>query len=380
MKPVVKKFGGTSVATLGCIRYVAEKIVCAQGKGERVVVVVSAMDGMTNQLARWIEESSLSQKPCAEGDVVLASGEPIAAGLLAMALQNLGQPARSWMGWQLPLLTTMHPGNAEILSVQTEALLQDLEAGIIPVVAGFQGVTACGRVTTLGRGGSDTTAVVLAAALKASVCQIFTDVDGVYTTDPAYVKDARRYDVLSYEDMLVLAEHGTKVLDAKAIRWAQKHNVLIQIYSTFSDQEAGTRVQQEAPSIAGLAQKTILRWHIPDMMPQEAQDLYEALQAQFIPFLEWQSSRYGLTFFTGLPWKTWVKSVLPQSLLQIIQIQEMSLITLVGKCLFSPTMACNLPIVHTIRFSNAIGLVFDLKHAHQAILTLHRELGFHDIP
>lgn len=230
---LVQKFGGTSVADLGRIQHVAQTVLQEVQAGYQVVVVVSAMAGVTNQLVTWTQEACPGGDR-GESDMVLASGEQVTAGLLALALQNLGLKARSWLGWQIPILTTADHGNARIVQIKTQNLKKALAQGEIAIVAGFQGTTAQGRLTTLGRGGSDTTAVALAAFLKAERCDIYTDVEGVYTADPRWVNGAKKLASLSYEEMFTLASHGAKVLHPQAVAFAQKENVPVRILSSLS--------------------------------------------------------------------------------------------------------------------------------------------------
>jgi aspartate kinase len=234
MARVVKKFGGTSVADLDRIRAVAERVKRAYDQGDQVTVVVSAMAGVTNQLVDYCSKLS-PLHDAREYDVVVASGEQVTAGLTAIALQTLGVPARSWLGWQIPFETDAAHSKARIAGVAGPALIERLERGEVPVVAGFQGIAPDGRVTTLGRGGSDTTAVALAAALNADRCDIYTDVDGVYTTDPRIVAKARKLGKVTFEEMLEMASVGAKVLQTRAVELAMKYGVRLQVLSSFED-------------------------------------------------------------------------------------------------------------------------------------------------
>ncbi|MDT7951059.1 MAG: aspartate kinase [Acetobacteraceae bacterium] len=243
MARIVMKFGGTSVADLDRIRNVAGKIKREVDAGNEVAVVVSAMSGVTNQLVAWCQ-SLAPLHDAREYDAVVATGEQVTAGLTAIALQELGVPARSWAGWQLPLHTDDAHGRARITGVEGDTLRADMRAGRVPIVAGFQGVGPESRITTLGRGGSDTSAVALAAGLKADRCDIYTDVDGVYTTDPRIVARARKLDRISYEEMLELASVGAKVLQTRSVELAMKQRVRIQVLSSFED-KPGTLVVDE---------------------------------------------------------------------------------------------------------------------------------------
>jgi aspartate kinase len=234
MARIVMKFGGTSVADLDRIRHVAARVAREVGAGNEVAVVVSAMAGATNQLVAWCSQLA-PLHDAREYDAVVATGEQVTAGLLAIALQTLGVEARSWQGWQIPLATDGAHGKARIESIAGAELVRRLQSGQVPVVAGFQGIGPDRRVTTLGRGGSDTSAVALAAALGAERCDIYTDVDGVYTTDPRIVARARKLTKIAYEEMLELASVGAKVLQTRSVELAMKERVRVQVLSSFDD-------------------------------------------------------------------------------------------------------------------------------------------------
>ena len=237
MSRLVMKFGGTSVADLERIRRVARLVAAEVEAGKRVAVVVSAMAGKTNELVAWTDGAGAAAQGLDssddEYDAVVASGEQVTAGLLAMTLRNMGLKARSWMGWQIPILTDDAHGRARIEEIPPDALNAALDGGEVAVIAGFQGVSASGRLTTLGRGGSDTTAVAIAAAVKAERCDIYTDVDGVYTTDPRIEAKARRLAKISYEEMLEMASLGAKVLHTRSVEMAMAHNVPVRVLSSF---------------------------------------------------------------------------------------------------------------------------------------------------
>jgi len=243
MARIVMKFGGTSVKDVERIKHVAHLVKREVEKGHEVAVVVSAMAGTTNQLVDWTR-SVAPLHDAREYDVVVAAGEQITCGLTAIALQEAGVPARSWLGWQIPVRTSGVHGAARIEGIDTEDMLQRMATGQVPVVAGFQGLGPDQRVTTLGRGGSDTSAVALAAALKAERCDIYTDVDGVYTTDPRIVARARKLDRISFEEMLELASQGAKVLQTRSVELAFVHKVRVQVLSSFEDMP-GTLVCDE---------------------------------------------------------------------------------------------------------------------------------------
>jgi aspartate kinase len=240
---IVMKFGGTSVADVARIQHVAERVKREVDAGHEVAVVVSAMAGATNQLVGWT--SAIARLHDArEYDVVVSAGEQVTSGLLALALQQLDVPARSWLGWQLPVATDDVHGKARIQNIDTAEIIKRFAEGQVAVVAGFQGLGTDNRITTLGRGGSDTSAVALAAALEADRCDIFTDVDGVYTTDPRIVAKARKLDKITYEEMLEMASQGAKVLQTRSVEMAMKHRVRLQVLSSFEDRP-GTLVVDE---------------------------------------------------------------------------------------------------------------------------------------
>ena len=231
------KFGGTSMAGIERIRSVAARVKREVAAGNQVAVVVSAMAGETDRLVGFCREASPLYDP-REYDVVVAAGEQVTSGLLAIALQAIGVPARSWLGWQLPIHTDDAFAKARIGEIDTDALDASLAAGEVAVIPGFQGVTDDGRITTLGRGGSDTSAVAMAAAMKADRCDIYTDVDGVYTTDPRIVPRARKLAKVTYEEMLELASVGAKVLQTRSVGLAMKKNVRVQVLSSFTGDDA----------------------------------------------------------------------------------------------------------------------------------------------
>ena len=257
MTLLVQKFGGSSVATVERIRHVASKVAASRAAGHKVVVVVSAMAGETDRLIGLAKEAS-TQPAAREMDVLLSTGEQVTIALLAMILEQMDVPARSYTGGQVRILTDDAHGKARIQAIDRERIESDLDAGRIVIVAGFQGVTDAGDITTLGRGGSDTTGVALAAALEADECQIFTDVDGVYTTDPRVEPRARRMSRITFEEMLEMASLGSKVLQIRAVEFAGKYRVPLRVLSTFTD-GPGTLISldeeddMEQPLISGIA-------------------------------------------------------------------------------------------------------------------------------
>lgn len=258
MALIVQKYGGTSVGNPERIKNVAKRVAKFQAQGHQVVVVVSAMSGETNRLIALAKEIQASPDP-RELDQVCATGEQVTIGLLAMALKDIGVPARSYTGGQVKVQTDSTFTKARILSIDEANIRRDLDAGMVVVVAGFQGVDSEGNVTTLGRGGSDTSGVALAAALQADECQIYTDVDGVYTTDPRVVPEAKKLDTITFEEMLEMASLGSKVLQIRSVEFAGKYKVKLRVLSSFQDEGEGTLItveedtNMEQPIISGIA-------------------------------------------------------------------------------------------------------------------------------
>ena len=243
MARIVQKFGGTSVGDLDRIRQVAQKVRSCVDAGNQVAVVVSAMAGTTNQLVEWAKQIGPIHD-AREYDTIVSTGEQVTVGLLSIALQNIGVDARSWLGWQIPIKTDEVHSTARIEEIKALDIIERLEKGQVAVVAGFQGIAPDGRISTLGRGGSDTSAVALAAAIKADRCDIYTDVDGVYTTDPRIMSKARKLDYITFEEMLEMASAGAKVLQTRSVAMAMRHRVNLQVLSSFND-TPGTLVQNE---------------------------------------------------------------------------------------------------------------------------------------
>lgn len=283
MARIVMKFGGTSVADLDRIRNVANRVKREVEAGNEVAVVVSAMSGVTNQLVKWCQDLS-PLHDAREYDTVVATGEQVTIGLLSIALQTIGVDARSWQGWQVPIRTDGAHGKARVEAIEGAELIKRMQMGQVPVVAGFQGIGPDNRVTTLGRGGSDLSAVALAAAVQADRCDIYTDVDGVYTTDPRIVPRARKLERISYEEMLELASVGAKVLQTRSVELAMKQRVRVQVLSSFEDKPGSLVVDEdeivEQPVVSGIAYsrdeaKVTLR-RVPDR-PGVAASVFGAL-------------------------------------------------------------------------------------------------------
>ena len=247
MPVLVIKFGGTSVASLDEIKNAAKRVASEVSAGHSVIVIVSAMAGKTNELVQWANETS-PLHDAREYDAIVSSGENVTAGLMALTLQEMDIPARSWQGWQVPVKTSSAHSSARIEEIPTKNIMDKFSDGMrVAVVAGFQGLSETGRITTLGRGGSDTTAVAFAAAFEAIRCDIYTDVDGIYTTDPRITEKARRLNKISFEEMLELASLGAKVLQTRSVELAMRFNVKLRVLSSFDDKEPniGTLVCSE---------------------------------------------------------------------------------------------------------------------------------------
>ena len=286
MARIVMKFGGTSVADLDRIRNVAGRVKREVAAGNEVAVVVSAMSGVTNQLVGYCQALA-PLHDAREYDAVVATGEQVTSGLLAIALQEIGVEARSWQGWQIVLRTDDAHGKARIMDIDGSELIRRMQAGQVAVCAGFQGIGPDNRITTLGRGGSDTSAVALAAALKADRCDIYTDVDGIYTTDPRIVAKARKLEKISYEEMLELASVGAKVLQTRSVELAMNERVRVQVLSSFQDVAGTLMVDEdeivEKETVSGIAYsrddaKITLR-RVPDR-PGIAASVFGALAGQ----------------------------------------------------------------------------------------------------
>ena len=283
MELVVLKFGGTSVADVLQIKKIALKVKGEVDQGNKVIVVVSAMSGVTNNLIDLVNQTSKNFS-LSEHDVVLSTGEQITSALLSIALEELSLKARSWMGWQVPIVSDNTHGKAVIKDIKTSNIMGSIKKGYIAIVSGFQGISEDNRITTLGRGGSDTTAVALAAAFSADRCDIYTDVEGVYTTDPRIVKKAKKLDFITYEEMLELASQGAKVLQTRSVALAMKYNVNLRVLSSFANgpgtliaEERGNMEKSEISGIAhSLNEAKITLSDIPDQ-PGQAANIFGAL-------------------------------------------------------------------------------------------------------
>ncbi len=247
MALIVQKFGGTSVGNIERIHHVAERVAREVRAGNRVIAVVSAMAGITDELVGYVREVSTLEdvEAYADHDMVVSAGEMVTAGLLALRLRSIGILARAWAGWQVPVVTDGMYGRARVEEIKTEQVNKSLDAGRVAVITGFQGVTEDGRITTLGRGGSDTSAVALAAAFKAERCDIYTDVDGVYTADPRIVTRARKLERVTFEEMLEMASLGAKILQTRSVEMAMNHNVTLQVLTSFEDKPGTLLVRED---------------------------------------------------------------------------------------------------------------------------------------
>ena len=283
MKLVVLKFGGTSVADVSQIKKIAIKVKNEVNLGNKVIVVVSAMAGVTNNLIDLVK--SISETPSySEYDVVVSTGDQVTSALLAIALDSLNIKARSWLGWQVPIISNKSYGKAVIEDIKTDKILDFLKKNQVAIISGFQGVSKDNRITTLGRGGSDTSAVAIAAAFSAERCDIYTDVDGVYTTDPRIVKSAKKLDLITYEEMLELASQGAKVLQTRSVALAMKYNVKLRVLSSFEDLPGTSIIKEEKnmekTEISGIAhslnEAKITLSGVPDK-PGQAAEIFGAL-------------------------------------------------------------------------------------------------------
>ena len=307
MELVVLKFGGTSVADVLQIKKIALKVKGEVDQGNKVIVVVSAMSGVTNNLIDLVNQTSKNFS-LPEHDVVLSTGEQITSALLSIALEELSLKARSWMGWQVPIVSDNTHGKAFIKDIKTSNIMGSIKKGYIAIVSGFQGISEDNRITTLGRGGSDTTAVALAAAFSADRCDIYTDVEGVYTTDPRIVKKAKKLDFITYEEMLELASQGAKVLQTRSVALAMKYNVNLRVLSSFANvpgtliaEERGNMEKSEISGIAhSLNEAKITLSDIPDQ-PGQAAKIFGALAEFSINvdmIVQSSSINHGLTDMT----------------------------------------------------------------------------------
>ncbi len=401
MALVVQKYGGTSVGTTERIRNVAKRVAKTYDAGNELIVVLSAMSGETNKLVALANE--MCELPAGrEYDTLVSTGEQVTIALLAMHLKSLGYKAKSYLGWQVPIITDDTPSKARIEKIQDARIRADLDEGTIVVVAGFQGIDANGNITTLGRGGSDTSAVALAAALKADVCEIYTDVDGVYTTDPNICKEARKMESISYDEMLELASLGAKVLQIRSVEFAKKYNVNVHVRSSLND-NTGTMVTRENKEMEGILvsgvaydknEAKIVVMGVADK-PGTAAKILSALSDASIPvdMIVQNVSQAGLADFTFTVNKTDLKQAMQitgevaQELdaRQVISDEKISKISIVGlgmrshagvaTTMFSALAAANINIQTISTSEIKISVIIDDKYTELAVRVLHEAFG-----
>ena len=401
MALVVQKYGGTSMGTIERIRNVAKRVAKTYDAGNDMVVVVSAMSGETNKLVALANDICEFPDP-REYDVLVASGEQVSIALLAMCLKSMGYRAKSFHGWQVPILTDSVFSKARIEKIDDGKMRSDLKDGEILIVAGFQGVDGEGNVTTLGRGGSDTSAVALAAALKADVCEIYTDVDGVYTTDPNICSDARKIEKISYDEMLELASLGAKVLQIRSVEFAKKYDVDVHVRSSFNDNQ-GTMVTKEdkdmeAVLVSGIAydknEAKIAVMHVPDKPGIAAKILSPLSDANIsVDMIVQNVSEAGLTDFTFTVTKADFKKALAitretakeVNARDIVTDENISKISIVGVGMRShagvatkmfQTLAkegINIQMISTSEIK--VSVVVDSKYTELAVRVLHDAFG-----
>jgi len=401
MALVVQKYGGSSVGTPERIKNVARRIIKTYEAGNQLIVIVSAMSGETNKLVALANE--MCEIPDGrEYDVLVATGEQVTIGLLAMCLKGMGYKAKSYQGWQVPIITDDTATKARIERIDDKNIRADLNEGTIVIVAGFQGVDASGNVTTLGRGGSDTSAVAIAAALAADVCEIYTDVDGVYTTDPNICKEARKMERISYDEMLELASLGAKVLQIRSVEFAKKYNVDVHVRSSLNE-NTGTMVTRESEDMEGILvsgvaydknEAKIAVMGVPDK-PGIAAKILTALSDATISvdMIVQNVSQAGLTDFTF----TVTKADLKQALLitnevareiqakEVLSDEKISKVSIVGlgmrshagvaTSMFTALAAANINIQMISTSEIKISVVIDDKYTELAVRVLHETFG-----
>lgn len=390
MVRIVQKFGGTSVGDIQKIQNVARIIADSYVQDKEIVVVVSAMAGVTNQLSSYCYEiSNLNlEGQAAEYDVALSSGEILTASLLALSLQNLGIPASSILGWQLPIITNDQHKSSLIETIETESLENLISSRIIPVIAGFQGVNKTGRVTTLGRGGSDTSAAAIAAVLKAHELQIYTDVAGVFSADPRLVSKAKQIQKLSYEEMVEFAATGAKVLHQRSVQIAMKYNIPIKVISTFEN-NTGTMISKnersvEEKSITGITHNQNIARVRLQLADQGLDQVLAMLESRKIQIMSLDNQRDNEFFVTidinelGL-----LESGLEQLAIEYISQTDLALVTIIGQGLrydaklFSQVIMAankiNTSLISAINNDNKISLMISENEAENLVKLLHNE-------
>ena len=397
---MVLKFGGTSVADVPQIKKISYKIKSEVDKGNKVIVVVSAMSGVTNNLIELVNNTS-ELAPYSEYDVVLSSGEQVTAALLTIALNNLNIKGRSWLGWQVPIITENTYGKAVIEEIKTLNILESFKNNEVAIISGFQGISSENRITTLGRGGSDTSAVAIAAAFSAERCDIYTDVDGVYTTDPRIVKSAKKLESITYEEMLELASQGAKVLQTRSVALGMKYGVNLRVLSSFEDLP-GTHILKEGSymeksEISGIAhslnEAKVTLSGVPDK-PGQAAQIFSALADHSINvdmIVQSSSINEGSTDITftipetdlKLAERTIKKTQEKIGFKKFISETNVVKISVVGnamrtqsgvaKTMFE-TLAKNQINIHVISTSEIkISVLIDKKDTKKALIALHKE-------
>ncbi len=401
MALVVQKYGGTSVGNPDRIRNVARRVAKTYDAGNDLIVVLSAMSGQTNKLVAMANE--MCELPDGrEYDTLVATGEQVTIALLAMYLKSMGYKAKSYQGWQVPIITDGTATKARIERIEGEKIRADLNGGAIIVVAGFQGIDGDGNVTTLGRGGSDTSAVALAAALNADVCEIYTDVDGVYTTDPNICKEARKMESISYDEMLELASLGAKVLQIRSVEFAKKYNVNVHVRSSLNE-NTGTMVTRENNDMEGILvsgvaydknEAKIAVMGVPDKPGIAARILSALSDASIsVDMIVQNVSQAGLTDFTFTVNKTDLKQTLlltrdiaaAINAREVIADENISKISIVGlgmrshsgvaTTMFSVLAANNINIQTISTSEIKISVIIDDKYTELAVRVLHEAFG-----
>lgn len=403
MALVVQKYGGTSVGTTDRIKNVAKRIIKTFEAGNEVVVVVSAMSGETNKLVA-LAEDMMEIPDNREYDVVVATGEQVTIGLLAMYLKSQGYNAKSYMGWQVPIITDSTFSKARIESIDDTRVRTDLKAGNIVIIAGFQGIDKDGNLTTLGRGGSDTSAVAMAAALKADVCEIYTDVDGIYTTDPNICKEACKVEKISYDEMLELASLGAKVLQIRSVEFAKKYNVDIHVRSSLNE-NTGTMVTREDKDMEGILvsgvaydknEAKIAVLGVPDKPGIAAKILTPLSDAAIsVDMIVQNVSHDGMTDITFTVTKADLKKALQIATEAAKGVQakevradeDISKVSIVGlgmrshagvaTRMFQVLAANNINIMMISTSEIKVSVVVDEKYTELAVRVLHEEFGLH---
>jgi aspartate kinase len=399
MALIVQKFGGTSVGNVDRIKNVAKLIKREIDNNNKVVVVVSAMAGVTDQLVNYTLQFSkmTSQEAKREYDTVLAAGEKISSGLLSLALQNEGIKSRSWQGWQIPIITTPSFADGKILEIKTELLEEDIENGIVPIISGFQGV-ANNNIVTLGRGGSDTTAAAVAAALQADRCDIYTDVDGVYTSDPRIVVKAKKIHKIKYNEMLELAYGGAKVLHPRAVEFGVRYNLKMQVRSSFVDQDGTVLVNDEdeglmeenkVTGISYLKDLLVIKILLSEENKTQYLDLLSSIKEAEIPiegvYKEVMNGQLMLTIVVPKFYRAAMESALKEKSFDYSVIADVAKVNIVGsgmvkdlsyaEKLLHIISELGINILNMATSEIKISVMINMKHLEELIVALHSSYG-----